>query len=581
MSQAPQILTQPELTQRSAQPVCLIQSEEILRVKTPAYNKSKSDLSFLVRQPSASAICVNDVELRLEVKFTLSNQTTVKAFYDTGNHATDADKYQPISQGDTDYGFMPEMLPLQNKCIRNAVLTINGSSISHRMNEYGYEYCMLHGNRKLMNKIGGGINDYSKPSVLSLEQGPGKGATTTANHQDNELGNFARRFYVENETRAMQRERWLKQFTQDMATSTSARFNGTQTPTFQFVEKLYMGPFGGLQQAQSFPAWSAESAKSPGLLHVHNMQLSLAMENNWWRNLYLATVNHNAGANNMATVTDVEIVTAELMTRWCLPPPRMLSAAISQSVAYSSYDVLRFVCDSTAASNKYFHDGEGGMEFTLNAVSFPYMPSVFIFSVAPHYGHTSAVIGSAQTKGSALEAMKEDKRITITHMDLQINTSSAAVPRRDGKNTTQAHRLNARDLYRMTLENCASFEDFPYDFEQWYYNCGFVAITPGQLSGILNSPNIRGGVTLQGNIFCKNLSGHPVNTTKGPLQYDAGANANDTTVFKNGDDVPMYRCLVSRFYTNRALVLDSKSGLLTESTYSAAFQSGLRMGSSG
>ena len=129
----------------------------------------------------------------------------------------------------------------------------------------------------------------------------------------------------------------------------------------------------------------------------------------------------------------------------------------------------------------------------------------------------------------------------------------------------------------MTLENCASYEDFPYNFDEWYYNCGIVAINPSQLSGILNSPNIRGGVTLQGTVHCKNFMGFPINTQNTDVQYtDAVANAVTVDSTKN---VPRYRCLVSGFYTNRALVLDSKSGLLTESTYSSQFQQGLRMGS--
>ena len=51
--------------------------------------------------------------------------------------------------------------------------------------------------------------------------------------------------------------------------------------------------------------------------------------------------------------------------------------------------------------------------------------------------------------------------MTITHMDLSINTSSAAVPYVGGSAQVQVARINARDLYRMTLENCASFERFP------------------------------------------------------------------------------------------------------------------------
>ena len=55
MSVAPAVLTDPILTTREAQPVVLISSEEILTVRTPAYSKSKSDLNFLVRQPSGKS----------------------------------------------------------------------------------------------------------------------------------------------------------------------------------------------------------------------------------------------------------------------------------------------------------------------------------------------------------------------------------------------------------------------------------------------------------------------------------------------------------------------------------------------
>ena len=49
MSVTPAILTQPVLTQRESAPVCVIQSEEILKTRTPAYSQTNSDISFMVR----------------------------------------------------------------------------------------------------------------------------------------------------------------------------------------------------------------------------------------------------------------------------------------------------------------------------------------------------------------------------------------------------------------------------------------------------------------------------------------------------------------------------------------------------
>jgi hypothetical protein len=553
---APSVLTAPELTQRSAAPVCLIQSEEILRVRTPAYSKTNSDISFMIRQPSASAILVNDVELLLECKFTLSDAYRAKGKV-TGGLANAGAKYKDTASAASDYGFVPEMLPLQNKCIRNAVITINGSSQSQRMNEFGKEYCLLHANRDYMDKIGGGINDYSKPLVMAFAV----------------AGQGAKQSYCENKTAEMQHKRWLLQMLQDH-TDADSLAAGTVTPTFQWQEKLFMGPFGAFQQCESYPAWSCESQKSPGLLHIHNMQLQFAMEERWWNSMYLQT-HHQKAQYGMAQVVSVEITKAELHTRWCLPPPRMISAALTQQVSYATYDVLRFQADHNGAG--LVQDGES-TSFKLNAVSFPYMPSLFVFSIAPHYGHATPYIGSSVTDSACLQAMKGDKRCCITHINLSINTSSAAI-QYDGEQTVQSARINSRDLYRMTVENCASYEKFPYTYEQWAEHCGVVAVTPGQLSGVLNSPNIRGSVVLQGTVFCKNMMGHPMNASRldQPL---ANGDALNGVVFVNQANVPRYQCIVSGFYTNRALVLDSKSGILNEATFSAAFQQSLRMGGS-
>ena len=185
MSVAPAVLTDPILTTHESQPVVLVTSEEILTVRTPAYSHNKSDISFLVRQPSGSAICSSYCELQLELIFTLSDNTTVRRKFVNGIHDTLSRRYRKkmpdapvvigttnpanlraaISQNSSDYGFVPELLPIQNKCVRNAVITINGSSQSMRVNEFGKEYNLLHLNRKMANKIGGGINDYKKKPV--------------------------------------------------------------------------------------------------------------------------------------------------------------------------------------------------------------------------------------------------------------------------------------------------------------------------------------------------------------------------------------------------------------------------------
>ena len=564
MSVAPAILTQPVLTQREAQPVCMIQSEEILRVKTPAYAKSNSDISFMVRQPSGSAILTNDVEILLEAKFTLSHTAIVRDKY-IGGLAANGANYLNLADTNSDFGFMPEMLPLQNKCIRNAVITINGSSQSIRCNEFGKPYCMMHCSRPYMEKIGGGINDYSRPSVFTY---------AAAGVRD-------KPGYAQNASDAKQYSDWKLQMTQDhsQVDGVAALTNGAlTTPTFQFQESLFIGPFGAFQQCESFPAWSSESQKSPGLLHVHNMQLQFALEDNWQNSLYLQCYNYTRADGNMAEITGVEIVSATLMTKWVLPPPRLVSAALTQQVSYASFDVLRFVAEPAQGAN-IIHDG-GSTEFTLNAVSFPYMPSIFIFEIAPHYAHASKFIGMRTQDHWCLENMKKDKRCAISHMDLSINTSSAAIPYKGGPDNAQTHRVNARDLYKMTLENCASFENFAYSFTEWYENCGFVAVTPAQLSGVLNSPNIRGSVVLQGTVYMRNLCGCPVNVSRAN-QIMAGNDAAAGVVYDPLGNVPRYQCIVSGVYTNRNLVLDAKSGILSESTFSQAFAQQLRLGAGG
>ena len=602
MSVAPAVLTDPILTTREAQPVVLVTSEEILTVQTPAYSKNKSDISFLVRQPSGSAICSSYCELILTLEFTLSNNATVRARYINGQHdnlalryrhqkpvvafdpqaANAGQKQAAVNNAISDYGFVAELLPIQNKCIRNAVITINGSSQSMRVNEFGKEYNLLHLSRKMANKIGNGINDYKKKPVyrttsraiaaqnISGRYAPGK----SGEDADASTYNGFREDYVDSDQQCMQHDKWMQHMLQDGSENVLVG----QPPHWVVREPLYIGPFSAFQACESFPAWSCEGQKSPGLLHMHSLQLQLAMEDNWWRNMYLQLTNADVGGGGgaMARVTNIEVVEAELQTKWYLPPPRLVSAALTQTVSYATFDVLRFIA-TPHAGNSPLNDGDD-CSFKLNAVSFPYMPSLFIFSIKPHYAFSTDAIGNKYIESTMLEAMKGDKRLTITHIDLSINTSAKAINYR-GTDSVPTKRLNARELYAMTLENCANVADFPYTFEEWYKDCGFVAISPAQLSGTLNSPNIRGSVVLQGMVYGRNMMGFPVNITGNTVRLDNNV-AQNGEIYTNDTAVPRYQCFISGFYSNRSLVLDAKSGLISENTFSASFQQSLRLGSS-
>ena len=41
------------------------------------------------------------------------------------------------------------------------------------------------------------------------------------------------------------------------------------------------------------------------------------------------------------------------------------------------------------------------------------------------------------------------------------------------------------------MENVASMIDFPYTFEEWFENMGFVVISPSQLNGSLDLKYVR------------------------------------------------------------------------------------------
>ena len=557
---APSVLTEEILTQRSAVPMVMVQSEEILKTRTPAYTGTGgnvSDISFMVRQPSASAILKNSPELYLELEFTCDNNTVAMAeFYNGTAGGNNANKV--YGNGASDIGFMPEMLPLQNKAIRNMVISINGASQSVRCNEFGHAYCKMHCSREYMEKIGGGINEWK---------------TREAFQRNAAAPSYA---FALGSSEALQRAQWQNQMLQDRNLDTKA---ATTTSTFIFREPLFCGVFGAFGQSESYPAWSSESQKSAGLLHVHNMQIQCAMTDGWWKSLYLGVRNYTKTAGQaQAKITGVTVKTAELLCEWVQPPPRLVGSAIGAQVSYASSDVLRFIADYKNSGNSPILKPADSGQFELNAVSFPYMPNLFLFEIGPVYSDKSDQVGRQDSyAGGALWDSKRDVRMAITSMELIVNTSNQAVPFK-GNQSVQSARVNAYDLYKMTLANCFSMERFPHTFEEWLQGGCFVALTPAQMNGVLASPSIRGNVTVQGIISCKNMSHLPVNCGKTTQTWDANW-CVDGKMWDPAQTLDKYQCIVSGLYSNRQLTLDAKSGLVSENTFSEAFNQSLRLGS--
>ena len=439
--------------------------------------------------------------------------------------------------------------------------------------------------RKYANKIGGGINDYTELGVYQRATYVANAANAGGGAATNYSGRFApgltnlswQSTYADNKQRQMQHDRWVNAQVQSTLDDekTQAVAGATESKHMIFREPLFLGPFSAFQGANAFPAWSAEAQKSPGLLHMHTMQLQLAMEDGWEKQLYLAVTNAAAADGANATVTGVNIHNAWLQTKWHMPPPRMVSAALTQTVSYASFDVLRFIAEPQPGANMIASGGNG--EFTLNAVSFPYMPSLFVFSIAPLYQFSTNQCGNRENESHMLEQMKGDKRCGITHMDLTINTSAVTLPRKGGSDNLTI-RINSRNLYNMTMKNVANYTEFPYSYDEWMQHCCIVALSPSQLSGTLNSPNIRGSVVVQGKVYYKNMMGHPINVSRSSVAFAAAAGADG--IYTVDAPLPRYQCMISGYYSNRALVLDAKSGLVSENTFSAAFNQNLRLGTS-
>ena len=560
MSAAPIVITSEALSQREARPIVLVCPEEILKMRTESFAKNKSEIGFLIRQPSAAAIMSSYVELELVLKF-----KTTRPMAQPIQRGTLANGQGPGGGGMS--GMMPEGLPIQSKCVRTAVLSINGASQTYRCSEFVSEYLKLHASRAYMERIGYGWNE-------------------------NLDGNNY------NSTYLRQQDAWRKQLTVNnrIAHASDADADGTHhwTKSMVFREPLVIGPFGALNHMDAYPAWSCEGAKSPSLLHCDQMQLSFSMLDHWAQNLFLIIQGSDANTHPVGgEVVDLEVVGAFINTTFYTPPPKMISSSLSQAVRYATWSALRFkMQDPTGAGANGVLDAGEPCKFNLRAATFPYMPNLWVFSVQPNYETKSGRFSGngANTDEWWARQCKSDKRLTIYQMRLQINATSDAMPFKGGGGVDTAAnsvlvQLNSRELYRYYLKNSSSWESAIYSYEEWFNGGCIVAFTSEDLNGITNSPSIRGQVTISGEIFCQNNMNYAVCIADArqpgaivPNTHDSGGggNGNATSGFAL-DRLEHFSACIIGIYTNKQITVDAKSAMLSEAVFSEQLGEQLRL----
>ncbi len=553
---APLVITSEDLSQREARPVVLVSPEEILRMRTASFSKSITELGFLVRQPSAAAIMSSYVELELVCRFRFSVATAVP---------TNVVPITGLAAADNSVLKCPEGLPIQSKCIRTAVVSINGASQTYRCSEFVLEYLKMHASRDYMEKIGYGWDEQGAADP--------QGNATFKKYQA----------FIKNQLTRNQ--------TADFA-SAAVDGGGQWTQEVVFREPLVIGPFGALNHMDAYPSWSCEGAKSPSLLHCDQMQISLSMLDNWYKNLMLMIRNH---ANNAGTVDSVKVVGAYLNTEFYTPPPKMVASSLSQAVRYATWSALRFKLEDTSNGN-FGAAGivapGGPLKFDLRACTFPYMPNCFIFSIQPLYEHKNASFcANGAVAAQVPQAhLKLDKRLTITHMDLQINASSSCMPHVGGSDVATATglvtvRLNARALYKCYLKNSASWESAVYSFEEWMQGGCQVCLTSSDLNGITSSPSIRGQVTISGTVHGVNNTRTAVyvgDTHSAAALYRIGAANGGVNIAAPMADqvVENYQACCIGVYSNKVMQLDAKSGMVSEQVFSQQLGEQLRLSNS-
>ena len=553
MAAAPVVLTSEELATREARNVVMVSSEEILPRRIEAYTMSKSEISFLFRQPSASSILINQPFLELRLIFTVKN--------DVEGTATGLAIGTSRDEGGQMFGRKMEGLPFQSKCVRTSVVTINGATQTYRNSEYFTPYLRTQVSRDAMGKINVPWNSMKK-------------LVDYLDCADRHAGNFT---YpdADSEQSAL--------FDFDVSKMDSEGFGADGNDSKQIVmtyhEPLCIGVFGGLQGNDSFPLWSCEQNKSPSLLHVHQCSINLNLLDNWAQNMFGLIQNN---ANQTLSVTDVKVDKARLCCTYVQPPPKYIASALSSNVTYATYKFLRFKSETCSINGVCAPNAADSVpvNWTFNSVNFPYMPSVFMIEIAPDYNTKSKYIlanNAATALKKQIYASKEDKRFGIVQLDLIINTSPDVVPS-NGSNTLQAGNVinvtyNAKQLYKMYLKNCASVERACYTFQQWYQSGCTVLISPQDMNGILPSQHIRGNISVQGKVYAYNTMGYAVAVGV----VGAAPNAQGGDAFPTGKPLEKYDAQITALYSNCYLALDAKSGLVGENVLSEQFGNSLRL----
>ena len=517
MAAAPVILTSEELATREARNVVMVSSEEILPRKIPAYVSSKSEISFMFRQPSASAILINKPFIELELEFEVmqvadENVTTFN--FSTG--------------GASASGRVMEGLPFLTKCVRTSVISINGATQTYRNSEYLTSYLRTQMSRDAMAKINVPFNEMSE----------------------------------------------------------GLKFQGGATAATQYSAKpTLLGP--------------SDSSQAYGFLRQHCAEGSATK-----------AVAGGAKTTKLSKVTSlrvtgVTVASAHLCCTYVQPPPKYIASALASNVTYASFKMLRFETTTHSQNNNHilapcnspFTDANVAqtLDWTLEAVSFQYMPSTFLIEIAPDYNRKCNMVlpgNHADTTGKSYAIQeiqrrsKEDRRLGITQLDLIINTSPDVVPSKGtngfSDSTIVNLRYNARQLYELYLKNCASVERAVYTFEQWFYGGCVVILSPQDMNGILPSQHIRGNISIQGTIQAVNTLGYSIYIGSGaPSKSNTGDNnlaggAGCTAWF---DDYPLekFRAQITGVYSNCYVALDAKSGLVGENILSEQFGNSLRL----
>lgn len=554
--EAPSIVVSEKLATREAQNVVFVSPEEVLNIRQPAYTKSTTEIAWLLRQPSAASIMVNQPYIQLEIEFTLAQD---------GGNAVTADHAPTFKHkraaAKSAYGMEFECFPFQSKCCRASVFTVNGASQTYRNTEICQQYLRANTNREFMKRNGNEWNEYAQSFVKQ------DGQLSAADVKKQEVASFSE---------ASRKRKFDHNMMGYAMTDVTVPVGGV-TKTLYYREPLFLSVFGGLMSNSEFPLWSCEGNKSPTLLHMNQVQISMTLLDNWYQNLFGLIQNDK---NHALIVQNAVIKTANLCCTFVSPPPKYVSSALSSQVSYACMKALRFKMNPTQPGKVAPNEMK---TFTMNATSFSYMPSCFMISVEPDYNEKLNYIAAGNALSTdavdtnildRLYESKMDKRWLIHKLNLVVNTSPDVFPAigNAGVEDAKRHQLtyNARQLYEFYKEN-TSQEKCLYDFDTWRRDACCVIITSEQMSGILASSSIKGNVTISGSIECVNTMGYAC------YVGDASENALDGDYWIGTKKLEKYNAQIVGVYSNQFMSIDSKSAIIGESTLSEQFGSSLRL----